>query len=378
MKHLNHLQIPLQVIKRCTEDFNETKFIGKGGYGRVYKGILYWANHENRPVAVKRLDVTSGQGKDEFHIEVKMLSSCRHKNIITLIGFCNDNNEMIIVYEYASHGSLSKYLSHASLLDELPWQRRLEICIDVASALEYLHNHVATNHRIIHRDIKSSNILLDDNRNAKLSDFGLSRMGPTNQQDTMLMTNPAGTYGYVDPLYARVGILTKESDVYSFGVVLFEVLCGRPAIVSNYSEEQKCLDRLARKSYENGELDKIIDERIKEHIKPRVLTKVSDIAYQCLQETTEKRPTIDEVTLQLKEAIKIQVKATGDDEATVLEISHHPARQPPSGCWCSTISFCIRKTISFCIRKRKLLLLFILCLVVVILFLIFGLRIFRS
>lgn len=309
----NHLNIPLQVIQDCTDDFNERNFIGKGGYGRVYKGFLTWADHVNMPVAVKRLDLTGFQGNKEFHTEVTMLSQYQHRNIITLIGYCNDNKELILVYEYARRGSLDTYLRGTAMLDGLSWLQLLNICIDVASALDYLHNHVAEKHRIIHRDIKSANVLLDENWNAKLSDFGLAKIGLARQPNTIVITNIAGTHGYNDPQYERTGFLSKESDVYSFGVVLFEVLCGRLACVSSYHDERRFLHHLARTFYEKGKLEEIIDHRIIKDIKPKTLSMFSAIAYQCLQETREERPPIKEVVFQLNEARKIQLEDEEDE-----------------------------------------------------------------
>ncbi|KAI3511633.1 hypothetical protein L1887_18789 [Cichorium endivia] len=305
-KDPNHPEIPLQVIKNCTQDFSEINFIGKGGYGRVYRGFLTWGNHVDQVVAVKRLDVTGYQGNKEFHTELTMLSQYQHQNIVTLIGFCDSNDEMILVYEYASQGSLDKHLRNPSA--GLSWIQLLKICIDIASALDYLHNNVGEKHRIIHRDIKSANILLDENWNAKLADFGLAKIGLANQQNTFVITNLAGTYGYCDPQYERTGFLTKESDVYSFGVVLFEVLCGRLACDINYHDQRRFLHRYAPTCYKNGQLDKIIDPRIGKDIKPTALLKFSSSAYQCLQETREERPAIAEVAFHLKEAMRIQLE----------------------------------------------------------------------
>ncbi|CAI9277398.1 unnamed protein product [Lactuca saligna] len=270
------------------------------------KGILTWADHVNQLVAVKWLDVSGFQGSKEFRTEVTMLSEYKHKNIITLIGFCDDNEEMILVYEYASHGSLDTYLCGNTVWGGLSWPQLLKICIGVASALDYLHNHVAEKHRIIHRDVKSVNVLLDENWNAKLSDFGLARIGLANQHNTFVITNIAGTYGYCDPQYEKTGFLTKESDVYSFGVVLFEVLCGRLACTFSYHDERRFLHHWARMRYKNGDLDKIIDHRIKTEINPRTLSKFSAIAYQCLHKNREERPKIAEIAFQLGEAWKIQ------------------------------------------------------------------------
>ncbi|XP_023732332.1 receptor-like protein kinase HERK 1 [Lactuca sativa] len=314
VKQINDLKIPFHVIKKSTLDFNERRFIGKGGYGRVYWGLLSWAGHVNELVAVKRLDVTGFQGNKEFHTEVTMLSQYQHKNIVRLIGFCDENKEMILVYEYESNGSLDKYLRDTAKSGGPSWPQLLKICIGVASALDYLHNHVAEKHRIIHRDIKSANVLLDENWNAKLADFGLSRIGLANQKNTFVITNLAGTHGYCDPQYEKTGFLTKESDVYSFGVVLFEVLCGRLACDFNYNDERRFLHHLARTCYKNGDLEKIIDHRIRKDINPNTLLNFSGIAYQCLQKTREKRPSIVEVLFQLKEARKIDMCHRLEDE----------------------------------------------------------------
>ncbi|KAJ9558728.1 hypothetical protein OSB04_013342 [Centaurea solstitialis] len=309
MNELIHLKIPFQAIMSSTQDFNEANFVGKGGYGRVYKGTLSWGAYQDMLVAVKRLDVTGFQGNKEFYTELLMLSQYRHENIITLIGFCDDGKEMILVYEYASRGSLDTYLSDPSKLGQLSWEKRLDICVGVASALDYLHNHVALEHRIIHRDIKSANILLDENWNAKLSDFGLSKICLANQENTFVVTNLAGTHGYCDPQYQRTGILTKESDVYSFGVVLFEVLCGRLACDFKYHDERRFLHHFARICYKNGNIAKIVDYLLRGHIERETLTVFSAIAYQCLLEAREQRPTIANVALELKKAREIQVRA---------------------------------------------------------------------
>nr|KAJ0197249.1 hypothetical protein LSAT_V11C700379350 [Lactuca sativa] len=249
-------------------------------------------DHVNKLVVVKRLEIDNNQGNKEFQTELTMLSQYQHHNIVTLIGFCNVNNEMILIYEYASNGSLDTHLLNPS--SQLSWLQLLKICIDVASALDYLHNHVAQKHKIIHRDIKSANILLDENLNAKLADFGLAKIGLANQQNSFVITNIAGTYGYMDPQYGRTGFLTKESDVYSF------VLCERVACV-DYNDERKFLFHHAPTCYKNDDMEKL------KYINPITLLKFSATAYQCLQETREHRPTIAEVVFQLKEAMEIQV-----------------------------------------------------------------------
>ncbi|GJR62385.1 protein kinase, ATP binding site-containing protein [Tanacetum coccineum] len=225
IKTFEHLQIQLEAIKSATNNFDAANCIGSGGFGKVYKEELPHSKGKTM-VALKRLDRIYGQGEAEFWKEVVMLSLYKHEKIVSLLGFCDDSKEKILVYEYVPKGSLDLYLEK----DELNWATRLRICIGAARGLAYLHSSVGTQQRVLHRDVKSSNILLDDNWKARISDLGLSKFGPANQQFTFLVSHAVGTIGYCDPLYVETGLLTKESDVYSFGVVLFEVFCGRLCI----------------------------------------------------------------------------------------------------------------------------------------------------
>ena len=231
-----------------------------------------------------------------------MLSSYRHNNIVSLLGFCDDCGEKILVYKYASRKSLDLYLDK-----DLTWVQRLEICIGAARGLAYLHNPGQTQQRVLHRDIKSSNILLDENWNARIADFGLSKFGPANQPYTFLVSNAVGTIGYIDPLYAETGLLTKESDVYSFGVVLFEMLCGRLCFGSNHDKRQPFIG-LVRKCYEQTTMDDIIFGNIKDEINPHSLKAFTTIAYQCLMREREHRPLMTKVVNVLESALKAQVR----------------------------------------------------------------------
>ncbi|KAL8195677.1 hypothetical protein R6Q57_025430 [Mikania cordata] len=301
MKEFKHLRIELGAIKSATNNFADKNYIGKGGFGKVYKGELA-QSEVHTVVAVKCLDRAFGQGDPEFWKEIMMLSLHRHENIITLLGFCDENGEKIIVYEYASNISLDLYLSSINLT----WIQRLKICIGAARGLEYLHNMKGTQHRIIHRDIKSSNILLDENWKAKISDFGLSKFGPANQQYTFLVSHTVGTVGYCDPLYVEMGFLTKESDVYSFGVVLFEVLCGRLCI-TNYENECQPLVGLARQSFEQNKLNEIVFSHIKEQINPDSFKAFAAVAYKCLNYDREERPTMTQIVKELENALQFQL-----------------------------------------------------------------------
>ncbi|GKD91528.1 receptor-like protein kinase HERK 1, partial [Tanacetum coccineum] len=243
----------LQDIKSATDNFEENNVIGRGGFGKVYKGELLLSGVKII-VAIKRLDTELGQGAPEFWKEIMFLSRYKHENLVSLLGFCDESPESLLVYEYLPNKSFDRYLSGT----ELSWNQRLRICIGTAYGLQYLHEPNAGHQRVLHRDIKSSNILLDQNWKPKISDFGLSRIGPANQQFTFLFSNAVGTMGYFDPLYYETGFLTKESDVYSFGVVLFEVLCGR-LCVENYDDIRRFLAKLAQKCYEEKKLDTIIN-----------------------------------------------------------------------------------------------------------------------
>ncbi|KAL8241411.1 hypothetical protein R6Q59_014765 [Mikania micrantha] len=297
----DHLKIKLQDVKLATDDFSRNKLIGRGGFGQVYKGELSLPNGR-KMVACKRLDRMLGQGNPEFYKEIMMLSKYKHENLVSLTHFCNEDGEMILVYEYVSRGSLDRYISDVNLT----WSQRLKICIGVARALNFLHDPTETHQRLIHRDIKSSNILLDDTWIPKVSDFGLSKTGPANQQHTFVFSNAVGTPGYCDPLYFETGFLSKESDVYSFGVVLFEVMCGRLCFDYHDGRLTQILVNKWRKCYEEKALDAIIFSDMKEQIQSSSLSTFSHIAYQCINKAREERPTMAEVIKELEIALEQQ------------------------------------------------------------------------
>ncbi|CAH1415047.1 unnamed protein product [Lactuca virosa] len=301
LKQLEHLKISFDVIKLATNNFGPENFIGVGGFGKVYKAEITSTDGLTKTVAIKRLDRRHGQGEHEFLMEIMMLSRYRHKNLVSLLGFCDEGEEKILVYEYEFNGSLEKYLSSTTLT----WAQRLKICIGAARGLEYLHNPLGTQQRILHRDVKSANVLLDQFWEAKIADFGLSKMGPANQEYTFLVSNAVGTFGYCDPLYAETNILTKESDVYSFGAVLFEVLCGRLCI-GRPDDKHRLLTKLAQQSYEQGTLEDIIFNGLREQMEPNSLKTFSSIAYRCLKREREERPTMAQVLEELELALEYQ------------------------------------------------------------------------
>ncbi|XP_071704174.1 hsp70-Hsp90 organizing protein-like [Rutidosis leptorrhynchoides] len=304
IRDLEHMIIPLQDVELATNSFQT--IIGKGGYGNVYKGILSLSN-QHTEVAVKRLDAKlSGQGLKEFLMEIQLLTRYKHPNIVSLLGFCEQGRTNILIYEYAHRGSLDKYLRSAqNSTCQLTWKQRLNICIQVARGLDHLHNHVAEHERVIHRDIKSANVLIDKNWKAMIADFGLSRIGRANENDTFLVTNVCGTTGYCDPAYQYTGLLTKESDVYSFGVVLFEVLCGRSCFFMDVVSKQRLLPQLAQSYYKKEKLNRIIDPSLDDYKDSISMKRFSRIAYQCLLDDRKGRPTMDLVLQELEKSLNL-------------------------------------------------------------------------
>ncbi|GJV59331.1 kinase-like domain, phloem protein 2-like protein [Tanacetum coccineum] len=295
--HTDRLKLSLQDIKLATKAFNQDNLIGNGDFWNVYKGHT----HGHNIIAAKRLGKKSAEGEAEFMTELEILIEYKHEQVIGLVGYCDEDDEKIIVYEYASRGSLDKYLSD----DSLKWAMRLKICIDIAIGLEFLHGTVSSPEMVIHRDINSSNILLFDDWKAKISDFGLSLVCPTNQDVDYVIDNVTGTIGYCDPLYSKTGFLTKESDIFSLGAVLFDILCGKVSSVK-LDDEYLYLPFLAKQHYHVGKLDELVFEGIKEQIVPESYTTFTKIALQCLHHRRERRPTAGEVIIQLKKALEFQ------------------------------------------------------------------------
>nr|XP_043610165.1 receptor-like protein kinase FERONIA [Erigeron canadensis] len=297
----------LAEIKLATNDFDEGYVIGKGGFGNVYKGKIGFG--EGIDVAIKRSHFDSYQAGAEFWAEIEMLSKFCHSHIVSLLGYCEEprEREMILVYEYLPNGSLADRLhkrrADGSNYSPLTWVQRLHICIGAARGLDYLHTGTSVQFRVIHRDVKSSNILLDDNLASKISDFGVSRTSPAYLSGTttnVFTGQIIGTFGYMDAEYFSTHRLTRKSDVYAFGVVLLEVLCGRPALDFTLEEQQHSLSGWAKQCIRESKISRIIDPCLRGQVPGKCLKEFGQIAYECLHPCAKDRPTMSMVLARLE------------------------------------------------------------------------------
>ncbi|KAI4330323.1 hypothetical protein MLD38_028621 [Melastoma candidum] len=294
------ISIPLyeyKDIERSTEGFSERLRLGTGAYGTVYAGRL----PNNELVAIKRIEHRDGNSIDKVVNEVKLLSNVSHPNLVSLLGCCIDNGEQILLYEFVPNGTLAQHLQRERGRKGLPWTIRLNIAAETASAISYLHS--AVNPPIYHRDIKSSNILLDFQYRSKVADFGLSRLGTTGIDDhSHISTAPQGTPGYVDPQYHQNYHLSDKSDVYSFGVVLIEIITGLKAVDFSRPHSEINLAALAVDRIGGGCLDELIDPLLEPNRDAWTLSsihRVAELAFRCLAFNKDIRPSMIEVAEEL-------------------------------------------------------------------------------
>ncbi|XP_042510784.1 LEAF RUST 10 DISEASE-RESISTANCE LOCUS RECEPTOR-LIKE PROTEIN KINASE-like 1.1 isoform X4 [Macadamia integrifolia] len=281
-------------LEEATNNFNSNKELGDGGFGTVYHGKL----RDGREVAVKRLYENNYRRVEQFMNEVEILNRLRHQNLVTLYGCTSRHSrELLLVYEYIPNGTVADHL-HGDRAEagSLTWPTRMSIAIETASALAYLHAS-----DVIHRDVKTTNILLDSNFGVKVADFGLSRLFPNDV--THVSTAPQGTPGYVDPEYHQCYQLTDKSDVYSFGVVLVELISSKPAVDMNRHHNEINLANMAISKIQNQALHELVDTSLgyeSDYAVKMMTTSVAELAFRCLQLEKEMRPSMDEVLETLK------------------------------------------------------------------------------
>lgn len=282
-------------LAAATNNFRPDCFLGEGGFGCVYRGQLQGSG---QVVAVKQLDRNGLQGNREFLVEVLMLSLLHHPNLVNLIGYCADGDQRLLVYEFMALGSLEDHLHDLPADREaLDWNTRMKIAAGAAKGLEFLHDKA--NPPVIYRDFKSSNILLDEGFQPKLSDFGLAKLGPTGDK-SHVSTRVMGTYGYCAPEYAMTGQLTVKSDVYSFGVVFLELITGRKAIDSTQPHGQQNLVTWARPLFnDRRKFTSLVDPRLEGRYPMRGLYQALAVASMCIQEQAAARPLIGDVVTAL-------------------------------------------------------------------------------
>ena len=285
-------------LEKATDHYNENRVIGQGGQGTVYKGMLM----DGRIVAVKKLKIVSDGKLEQFINEVVILSQINHRNVVKLLGCCLETEVPLLVYEYIPNGTLSEHIHDQNEEFPITWKMRLQIATEVAGAFSYLHS--AASIPIYHRDIKSTNILLDDKYRAKVADFGTSKSVAIDQAH--LTTKVQGTFGYLDPEYFQSSQFTEKSDVYSFGIVLIELLTGKKPILSIGSGEGKSLASYFIMSMKEDRLSDLLDARVVKEGKKEEINAIAFLAKRCIYLNGKKRPTMMEVAMELERIRKCQ------------------------------------------------------------------------
>ncbi|XP_077236111.1 cysteine-rich receptor-like protein kinase 43 [Tasmannia lanceolata] len=280
-----------ETLIAATQDFNLKNKLGEGGFGPVYKGKL----DDGREIAVKKLSHSSNQGKKEFTNEARLLARVQHRNVVNLLGYCAHGEEKLLVYEYVAHESLDKFIFHAERRGELDWKRRYDMIVGVARGLLYLHedSHVC----IIHRDIKASNILLDDKWVPKIADFGMARLYPEDR--THVNTRVAGTNGYMAPEYLMHGHLSVKADVFSFGVVILELISGKKNSSFNFDPDYQSLLEWVYKLYKKQRGLEIMDPTLASTQAMDQVAMCIQLGLLCTQSDPNLRPTMRRVVVML-------------------------------------------------------------------------------
>ncbi|KAE9616519.1 hypothetical protein Lal_00035146 [Lupinus albus] len=283
----------MKEVEIATRGFAKENVIGEGGYGIVYRGLL----QDGNIVAVKNLLNNKGQAEKEFKVEVEAIGKVRHKNLVRLVGYCAEGAKRMLVYEYVDNGNLEQWLhGDVGSVSPLTWDIRMRIAINTAKGLAYLHEGLEP--KVVHRDIKSSNILLDKNWNAKVSDFGLAKL--LGSEKTHVTTRVMGTFGYVSPEYASTGMLNERSDVYSFGVLLMEIITGRSPIDYSKPPGEMNLVDWFKGMVASRRGDELVDPLIEVQPSPRSLKRALLVCLRCIDLDVIKRPKMGQIVHMLE------------------------------------------------------------------------------
>ncbi|KAJ8767381.1 hypothetical protein K2173_017425 [Erythroxylum novogranatense] len=282
----------LRDLQVATDRFSKDNIIGDGGYGVVYRGLI-----NGTPLAIKKLLNNPGQADKDFRVEVEAIGHVRHKNLVRLLGYCMEGTQRLLVYEYVNNGNLEQWL-HGGMRQHgyLTWEARMKILLGTAKALAYLHEAIEP--KVVHRDIKSSNILIDENFDAKISDFGLAKLLGAGKSH--ITTRVMGTFGYVAPEYANSGLLNEKSDVYSFGVVLLEAITGRDPVDYGRPENEINLVEWLKMMVAKRCAEEVIDPMIETRPSTSALKRALLTALRCVDPEAEKRPKMSQVVRMLE------------------------------------------------------------------------------
>ncbi|KVI04036.1 probable serine/threonine-protein kinase PIX13 [Cynara cardunculus var. scolymus] len=313
-------------LKTATRNFRTDTVLGEGGFGKVYKGwIEDKSNSKHNIIAVKKLNSESMQGLEEWQAEVDFLGRLSHPNLVKLFGYCYEGTELLLIYEFMQKGSLENHLfGRGSTVQPLPWDIRLKILIGAAQGLMFLHT---SEKQVIYRDFKASNILLDGSYNAKISDFGLAKIGPSASQ-SHVSTRIMGTYGYAAPEYVSTGHLYVKSDVYGFGMVMVEMLSGMRALdTGRPAAQQNLSDWVKPYLADRRKLKNIMDSRLEGRYPSKAVVQIALLALTCLGPEPKSRPSMKEVVEKLEQLDAMK------ERAKVPRVHHSPYRhgqQPAS------------------------------------------------
>ncbi|KAK7349185.1 hypothetical protein VNO77_06350 [Canavalia gladiata] len=298
---LSHSSFTYDELVIATDGFSKSNFLGQGGFGYVHKGVL----PNGKVVAVKQLKSGSRQGEREFHAEVEVIGRVHHRHLVFLVGYCISDSQRMLVYEFVPNKTLEFHL-HGNDRPAMDWSTRMKIATGSAKGLAYLHEDC--NPKIIHRDIKASNILLDNNFEAKVADFGLAKFSL--DTDTHVSTRVMGTFGYMAPEYAACGRLTEKSDVFSFGVVLLELITGRKPVDKTESFTDDSMVEWARpllsQASENGNFNGLLDPRLQTNYNLDEMIRMAACAAICVRHSARLRPRMSEVVRALEGNISLE------------------------------------------------------------------------